>query len=312
MDIDAPIFLFTGFLDSGKSSLIKDTLYNSDFAEGGKVLLVSCEDGDVGFEEDDLKKHKIVKVDVEDEEDFTYDFLKESYLKYMPDFIFIEYNGTWEIAKVTQMNLELAQVLTTIEGPTFEMYLMNMGAMMRDQMFLSDVIIINRVNDLSPKAKFRMAIKGVNRRAQIVYEKEDGTIDENAMSELPYDKEQKELFLTDADYAMFFSDIMEHPKDYKNKKVHFKALVYHPENYARPGQFVSGRFAMTCCVEDIQYLGLICKSDDAGNISHKSWIDLGADVKYEYNKDYGGKGPVLYVYDTKPSEAPEDELVYFT
>ncbi len=315
MELDLPIYLFTGFLDSGKTSLIRETLFDGEFTEGAKTLLVVCEDGDEEYDADLLKKNRVVKVEIEDEENFTIETLQKFYMQYMPDMMFIEYNGTWQISRVTDLQMpqgwDIVQVLTTVEGPTFDMYLQNMGTMIREQLFLSDVVIINRSTDDLPKNKFRAAIKANNRKAQIVYERPDGSIDENAMSALPYDKEQAELDLTDADYAQFYMDIMDHPKDYNGKTIRFRALVYNPEDYKK-GQFVPGRFAMTCCAEDIQFLGLICKSNRADEVAHKSWGDIEAKVRYEWSKDYNGKGPVLYETNLTPAEKPEDELVYFT
>ena len=64
-------------------------------------------------------------------------------------------------------------------------------------------------------------------------------------------------------------------------------------------------------VEDIQFLGMKCKTSDAANIAHKSWIQLKAKVKYEFAKEYKGKGPVLYPLSIEPGTEPEDSLVYF-
>ena len=230
MAIDLPIYLFTGFMDSGKTSLIKDTIFNSGFTEDAKTLLVACEDGDEEYDEDELAKYNVSLEWIENEEDFTLEKLEELADKYQPEMLFIEYNGTWKISTFSDIELpetwELAQVLTTVEGPTFEMYLTNMRTMMLEQIFLSDVVIINRSTDDLPKAKFRAAIKQNNKKAQIVYERPDGSIDENAMNALPYDKSKDFLDLSDSDYALFFMDVMDNPKDYNGKTVKFRALIY--------------------------------------------------------------------------------------
>ena len=41
---EIPVYLFTGFMDSGKTSLIKDTLFEQGFAKEGKSLVICCED----------------------------------------------------------------------------------------------------------------------------------------------------------------------------------------------------------------------------------------------------------------------------
>lgn len=313
--MERPVYLFTGFMDSGKTSLVNDTIFNSDFTNGHKTLLIVCEEGDEEYDEAQLKKKQVVLEKIEEESDFTEAKLSELCKKHRPDYVFIEYNGTWQMSTFADLKLPegmvLTQVLTTVEGPTFDMYLTNMRTMMLDQLFLSDVIIINRSTDDLPKAKFRAAIKANNRKAQIVYERPDGSIDENAMNEMPFDKSQDFLELSDTDYALFYMDIMDHPKDYNGKTIKFRALIYKPDDYKKPG-FVPGRFAMTCCADDIQFLGLVCKSDHKDQVSHKSWVDITAKVRYEFSRDYGGRGPVLYETGLVAAEQPEDPLVYFS
>ena len=160
--------------------------------------------------------------------------------------------------------------------------------------------------------KFRRAVKAQNRPAQIVYERADGTIDESADEELPFDINADVIDITDADYAIWYMDAQDNPKKYDGKKIKFLALVYNPEKMSKKGMFVPGRFAMTCCVEDVQFLGFKCKYPKSEEIGHKSWINITAEVHVEFAKEYRGKGPVLYPVSIEPAEKPEDELVYFS
>ncbi|MCI8484787.1 MAG: GTPase [Lachnospiraceae bacterium] len=314
MTMEIPVYLFSGFMDSGKSSLIQETLIEGDFCENGKTLLILCEDGEVEFEEEELKKVNTELVMVEEEEEFTRERLQELSDRHHPDQVFIEYNGTWQMATFLEMELPrywvLVQSLATVDSTTFEMYLANMRAMIMEQLFAADVVIINRCSDDTPKGKFRRAIKALNRKAQIAYEREDGTIDENDMEELPYDLNQEVIEITDMDYGIWYLDALDDPKKYEGKKVKFLALVYRPEKLKR-GVFIPGRFAMTCCVDDITFVGFKCKYDKAAEISHRSWITITAEIKHEFALEYKGKGPVLYALDVQPAEKPEDELIYF-
>ena len=151
----------------------------------------------------------------------------------------------------------------------------------------------------------------LNRKAQIAYEREDGTIDENDMEELPYDLNQDVIEITDMDYGIWYMDALDDPKKYEGKKVRFLALVYRPEKLKK-GVFIPGRFAMTCCADDITFVGFKCKYDKAAEISHKSWITITAEMKNEFALEYRGKGPVLYALEIQPAEKPEDELIYFS
>ena len=50
------VYLFTGFLESGKSSFIQDTLLEQGFGEDEKTLIIACEEGEVTFDIPALKK----------------------------------------------------------------------------------------------------------------------------------------------------------------------------------------------------------------------------------------------------------------
>ena len=253
-------------------------------------------------------------VTIDSEEEFTEEKLKEINLSYLPEQVFIEYNGTWGMDKILEATLPkdwvIVQSLATVDSTTFEMYMGNMRAMMQEQFFAADVIIFNRTDDNTDRGKFRRLIKTINRKAQIVYERKDGTIDERP-EELPFDITQDTIELTDADYAIWYMDAMDNYKKYDGKKVKFRALVYNPDKLKK-GVFVPGRFAMTCCVEDVTFIGFKCKYEKENEIVHKSWIDITAEIHVDFAREYKGKGPVLYPISIEPADKPEDELVYFT
>lgn len=311
---EIPVYLFTGFMDSGKTTLIKETLIENGFAEQGKSLIICCEDGDEEYDEEELKKVNARVVMAENEEDFTAEFLQNINLSYLPDQVFLEYNGTWGMDTLLETELPkgwvIVQSLATVDATTFEMYLNNMRQMIMEQLFGADVVIINRCDDSTDKGKFRRNIKAQNRKAQIVYERADGTLDERE-EELPFDISGDELDISDADYAIWYMDCMENPKKYEGKKVRYLALVYNPEKLKK-GVLVPGRFAMTCCVDDVTFIGFKCKYPDEDKIPHKSWITITAEVRVEFAREYKGKGPVLYPVSIEPAEAPDDELVYFS
>ena len=315
---DIPVYVFTGFMDSGKTTLIQETLFENDFAAGGedRILILSCEDGEVEYDIEKLKTINAKVATIDSEEEFNLENLTRISNEYNPDVIFLEYNGTWGVDKIYDDPLPEgwvpAQSLATVDATTFEMYLNNMRTMIMEQIFKAEVVIINRCTDATPKTKFRGQIKSMNRPAQIVYERADGTIDDSP-EELPFDINADVIEITDADYALWFMDCMESPKKYDGKKIHFLGLVYNPnDGKLRRDVFIPGRFAMTCCVEDIQFLGMKCKWEKASTLGHRSWIDITAQIKVEFAKEYKGKGPVLYPISVEPAEKPEDELVYFS
>ena len=290
--MEIPVYLFTGFMDSGKTSLIRQTLIENDFGEGAKTLLIVCEDGDQEYDEDELLKVNTKLVMIEKEEDFNEDTLKKLSDAYRPDQVFIEYNGTWEMATFLDMTMPkgwvLVQSLATVDATTFENYLTNMRTMIMEQLFAADVVIFNRCDDDTPKGKFRRAVKAKNRKAQIAYERADGTVDEGDAEELPYDLNADIIEITDMDYGIWYLDALDNPRKYEGKKVRFLALVYRPENKLKKGVFIPGRFAMTCCANDITFIGFKCKSEEASRFPHKSWVTVTAEMHVEFAMEYKG------------------------
>lgn len=218
---EIPVYLFTGFMDSGKTSLIRQTLFEQNFGEGAKTLLIVCEDGDEEYDVNELEKANTKLLMLEKEEDFTEDLLRNINLQYLPDQVFLEYNGTWKIDTLLETKLpsgwEIVQSLATVDATTFEMYLSNMRSMIMEQLFKADVVIFNRCTDDTPKIKFRGAVKAVNRPAQIVYERADGSIDESE-DELPFDLDADVIQISDADYALWYMDCQDNYKKYDGKK----------------------------------------------------------------------------------------------
>ena len=313
---EIPVYLFTGFMDSGKTSLISETLFENGFGRDARTLIILCEDGDVELDEGQLKKIGASLVTIDSVESVNRETFHEFHKTYRPDQVFIEYNGTWEMAPLLELDAPdgwtIVQTLTTVDATTYEMYLNNMRTMMLEQFFISDVVIFNRCDDDTPKAKFRRSVKAKNRKAQIVYERADGSLDENYEEELPYDISADFLEISDADYGIFYLDVMDNPKKYAGKTVKYLALVYKPKGKLKSDVFVPGRFAMTCCAEDIQFVGFKCRYGNAETLGHRSWVWVTAKIAYEFAMEYKGKGPVLHAIKVEKADKPEDELVYFS
>ena len=170
---EIPVYLFTGFMDSGKTSLISETLFENEFGKDARTLIILCEDGDVELDEGKLRTIGASLVMLDDISGISREKFHELHMKYRPDQVFIEYNGTWELAPLLDLDAPdgwtIVQTLTTVDATTYEMYLNNMRTMMLEQFFISDVVIFNRCDDNTPKAKFRRSVKAKNLKAQIVY-----------------------------------------------------------------------------------------------------------------------------------------------
>ena len=79
------------------------------------------------------------------------------------------------------------------------------------------------------------------------------------------------------------------------------------------GYFIPGRMAMTCCAQDMAFLGYACKYEGVQEpVKDRDWIVLTATVTKEFFPDYGGEGPVLHAVTIEKSREPKDAVVSFT
>lgn len=312
--METVVELFTGFLDSGKTTLIQEALHSPDFLDYNQTLLIVCEEGDEEYDEAWLKKNGIIKYVVEEEEKLNEFFLEGLELNYRPDHVMIEFNGTWDLNRMLEMRMppgwEIGAVLSTVDGSTAEMYLLNMRNMFLSPLLYSDLIIVNRVDESVDRAKIRRSIKVMNPKTQIVFETEDGEPIENTEEDLPFNLNAPVIEIEEIDYGLWYMDAMEHPEHYKNKKIRFLAQVYKSKKLGKEF-FVPGRFVMTCCEEDITFLGYLCKCKEEIPYTNRDWVFVTASFRYEYMKQYKDKGPVLYLEEIIPAKKPAHDVVTF-
>ena len=308
-----PIYLITGFLDSGKTTLLGDTLNMDYFNDGQRTVLLMCEDGEEEYNQDFLSKRNCRMIPVEDKEQLTTDFLLEVDRRYQPERVLIEFNGMWPLDTLRNLKLPktwgLYQAIHVIDATTFEMYRSNMQSMIIDQVSEADMVLFNRCTPDMPMSGWKRSIRAVNRMCEIVFEDIRG--EELEVEDiLPYSLEEEHIVLEDDDYGIWYIDIQEHPERYLGKTISFKAQAMTGMRLPK-GTFVPGRNAMTCCADDIRFFGFLCKYDKSRSLKKGEWINVTAAIQWEDAPVYDGEGVVLYAKSVEKADAPEDSLVYF-
>lgn len=312
-DSRIPVYLITGFLDSGKTTLLTDTLNMDYFNDGQRTVLLMCEDGEEEYDRQHLSHRNCRMVPVESQEQLNTAFLQEIDRRYQPERVLIEYNGMWPIQLLRDLKLPKAwglyQAIDVIDGTTFEMYRANMQSMIIDMITEADMVLFNRCTADMPMSGWKRSIRAVNRMCEIVFEDEMG--EELEVEDiLPYSLDDPHLTLEDEDYGIWYLDIQEHPERYIGKTITYKAQAMTGMRLPK-GTFVPGRNAMTCCAEDIRFFGFLCKWDKSRSLKKGEWITVTAEIKWEEANVYDGEGVVLYAQSVEKAERPEDPLVYF-
>lgn len=308
-----PVYLITGFLEGGKTSFLNFTMSQEYFADGEKTLLIVCEEGEEEYSESMLADNNTVMATVEEEYELDEEFLKKLDRKYHPERVLIEYNGMWSVKKFLEKQLPhywgIYQIITILDGSSFQLYLNNIKSLAMELVTYTDLVIFNRCDENTPLATYQRSVKAVNRRAQVVFEDENGEM-ENPEEDLPYDLEADVIEIVDRDYGIWYIDVQEHHERYEGKKVKFLAQLMTSDEFPA-GLFVPGRNAMTCCADDITFLGFISSYKGPRKIQTGEWARIVVTVKWEYSAVYKEEGPVLYVSEIVPEAKPKEELIYF-
>ena len=250
-----PVYIINGFLESGKTEFITFTLGQPYFQIKGRTLLILCEEGENEYDPALLKKSRTDVVLIEEEEEFNPNHLIELEKQYKPARIIIEYNGMWNFKNMKlPWYWKVEQQITTIDGSTFPMYYTNMKSLLAEMIRKSEMIIFNRCDGIKDLNVYKRNIKAVNPAADVIFEDSNGEIDEIFEEDLPYDLNQDPIVLDNQGYGIWYLDSMDHLERYVGKNIQFLAMVLKPEEYP-DGYFVPGRMAMTCCAEDMAFLG---------------------------------------------------------
>lgn len=306
-----PVYVINGFLESGKTEFITYTLSQPYFQVRGKTLLILCEEGENEYDEKLLKMSRTELELIEEEAEFASSKLMELEKKHKPERIIIEYNGMWNYKEMKlPWHWRIEQQITTIDASTFPMYFTNMKSLLAEQIRGSEMIIFNRCDGVKDLSSYKRNIKAINPKAEIVFEDSNGEINEIMEDDLPYDLKAPVIELNNEGYGIWYLDSLDHLERYEGKMIRFTAMVLKPKEFPR-GYFVPGRMAMTCCAEDMAFLGFACEYDKADSLADKQWVEVTARVAKEYFADYEGEGPVLHALGVEQTKAPKEEIISF-
>lgn len=233
--------------------------------------------------------------------------------KHKPERIIIEYNGMWNY-KNAKLPWWLEDWAADYNHRRFHLpdVYTNMRSLLAEMIRKSEMIIINRCDTVKDQLNtYKRNIKAVNASADVIFEDANGEIDEILEEDLPYDLKQDVIVLDNEGYGIWYLDAMDHLERYVGKKLQFVAMVLKPENFPK-GYFVPGRMAMTCCAEDMAFLGYACQYEGADSLKQKEWVKVTATVAREYWEDYKGEGPILHAISVEKTKAPKEEVISFS
>ena len=307
-----PVYLITGFLESGKTTLINSMLQDEDFSRRSgaaniRTLVICCEEGVEEYAE--VKGVDFVTLD--SAEEITTERMAELAETYKPERVIIEYNSVWTIERLGSCMLprlwEVVQIMTCVDATTFDNYFTNMRQIMTDPMKVSDLVLFNRCDPKANKSPWRRQVKAVNARVNVLFENTDGTSEDGVADEdLPYDMKAGVIEIADEHIPTFYLDSMDHPDRYDRKTVRLVGQVFSEKGMPK-GYYLFGRMAMTCCADDIAPIGWITQG--LARPSTKNFVTMTASCK----KVISGDEPMLMLTEVRvePAAAPKEKYLSF-
>lgn len=311
--MDIPMYVFTGFLESGKTKFIQQTLEDTRFNTGERTLLLVLEEGE---EEYDLSTYpcKDVFIETLDYDELSPETLDALCKKHRAERVVAELNGMHMAADFytkTPDSWKIAQEVMFADATTFMSYNANMRSLVVDKLAGAEMVVFNRMPVGADIMPYHKLARAVNRRIDIIYDFADGSTQyDEIVDPLPFDLNAPIITIEDEDYALFYRDITEEPKKYHGKTVKFKAQVARLRK-EKDGMFAPGRFVMTCCEADITFMGIPCKYPLSATLKARSWVTVTATVEAKYHSLYRGVGPILTAKSVTTAEPAEQEVATF-
>ena len=311
---DVPVYLFTGFLEAGKTKFIQETLEDKRFCNGERTLLLVCEEGEEEYAPDQFADKRVYIRVVEDQSQLTAENLSRWLQDVEAERVVVEYNGMWlldALYSAMPENWMVYQEFLFADARSFLNYNSNMRQLVYDKLKSAELVVFNRYSPAIDKLELHKVVRGASRRSDIAYEYAGGKVEYDDIEDpLPFDLDAPVVEIGDDDFAVWYRDLSEDPKKYEGKTVRFKcrALV---RRRLPAESFVVGRHVMTCCVEDIQFAGLVCQWSRAESVTDESWMLLTARLNFKFNRAYGKKGPVLSYVESVPCDPPSQEVATF-
>lgn len=309
-----PVYVFTGFLDSGKTKFIQQTLEDSRFNAGERTLLLVFEEGE---EEYDLSAYprKNVFLEVLDQDTVTREQLQALQRKHRAQRVVAELNGMKLVGDLYAKFPEswaVAQEVMFADASAIMLYNANMRNLVVDKLTGCEMVVFNRVQPGEDTMPLHKLARAVNRRVDILYESTDGkSAFDDLVDPLPFDINAPVIEVKDEDYGLWYRDVSEEPEKYQGKTVRFKGQVARLRR-DKEGIFAPGRFVMTCCVDDIQFCGVPCKFIGAAGLRARSWVMVTARISAEQHPLYKGEtGPILTALNVEPAQPAAEEVVTF-
>ena len=314
--MEMPVYLFTGFLEAGKTKFIQETLADPKFNEGERMLLILCEEGE---EEYDLSVmpgggENITIVTFDEEQMITPDRLSAAQKRAKAQRVLVEYNGMWSLDTLYAALPDgwfVCEEIFLADAQTIGAYNANMRQLVFDKLQSAQMVIYNRCENSTDIEALHKLVRAVNRRTGIGYEFVDGSFMPDEIEDpLPFDLIAPVVEIKEEDYAVWYAHLSENMATYDGKTIEYLGVVVRDPSMGSDHMAI-GRQVMVCCADDTAYRPLVAKFSGASRFKTGDWVLVTGKIKLEKSRFYEGKGPVVYVTQIRPAAPAQNPVATF-
>ncbi len=309
-----PVYLFTGFLEAGKTRFIQETLEDKRFNTGERTLLLVCEEGEEEYNPARFACKDVQQRVLKDEDALTQEQLAAWERETGAERVLVEYNGMWmldTLYRAMPKHWVVCQEFFFVDARSFQSFNANMRQLVYDKLQSCDLAVFNRFDRKADVMPWHKIVRGANRGCDIAYEDTNGRVRYDEIEDpLPFDKTAAEIVIADRDYAIWYRDLNEELKSYNGKTVLFKAQVATSDELEQ-GTIIVGRQMMNCCAADISFAGLVAVGCTRADIADGDWVELTASIRVEKHPAYTQPGPVLRIREISAAEPAAEPVATF-
>lgn len=305
-----PVYLFAGFLDGGKSTLLRHKVEQGEIPTDGPSLLLLCENGQTGFSPDWCQRYEITPLRIKEPAELTPAAVGSALQAAPYQRVLVEYNGMWDFSLLFRVfaqptadgSLFAVAKYACYHSALFPAFAKNLSDLTLGQLRSCDQVFLNRMSPETEHKAYYDQVRKFTGRAEIHYQHTDGTeqVDDTDYGTL-YSMDSQPIHIPDAAFAFFCYDLNLHPTRYNGKTVQLRGKVA----LDPPSSFLLGRTVLRYSIHDAAYQGLRCHAGLLPMPEADQWVTVTAVLRLD------GDQPFLDVTAWEPTSPVLRDLTAF-
>ena len=295
--------LVYGFLDSGKTSYIRDCIQNDFYYKHGTTLILCFEQGETAYDEERLGERNTSVAYHDGEEDVTA-FCTRCIEAFRPGRIYVEMNTMMQDLRARFPDcMKVTYAVTWIDWKTLPLYFVNFTQMIRQMVSESQQVTFRGCPSKEQLEPYSQAFRLMNQKASYLRQDPMGYHERAFDLFLPFSLEDREITVITENYIPLWLDAHDHPEHYEGKRLRFTDPL-ELRRSEEHGPRRAGRVVMVCCMADLQFMAFEIAADGPA----EGWVVFDA-LAMTGTDEYGQKVLKLKPETIRSAPAPNPSVI---